>query len=34
MTKLPGALFSAEWELRFFQEKNSKVVLHKLPDRL
>ena len=27
----PVALFSAEWELRFFIEKNPKVILHKLP---
>ena len=30
----PVALFSAEWELKFFIEKNPKVILHKLPDRL
>jgi peptide chain release factor 3 len=30
----PVALFTAEWELKFFIEKNPKVVLHKLPDRL
>ena len=26
----PVALFSAEWELKFFLEKNPKVVLDKL----
>lgn len=30
----PVALFSADWELRFFQEKNPNVILHKLPDAL
>lgn len=30
----PVALFSAEWELKFFQEKNPQVVLHKLPGSL
>ena len=30
----PVALFSAEWEIRFFQEKNPKVVLHTLPAAL
>ena len=30
----PVVLFSAEWELRFFLEKNPKVVLAKLPGRL
>ena len=30
----PVALFSAEWELKFFQEKNPKVILHKLPSAL
>ena len=30
----PVALFSAEWELKFFAEKNPKVQLHKLPGDL
>ena len=30
----PVALFSAEWELKFFVEKNPKVLLHKLPSGL
>jgi peptide chain release factor 3 len=30
----PVALFSADWELNFFLEKNPKVILHKLPDAL
>ncbi len=30
----PVALFSAEWELKFFVEKNPQVVLHKLPSSL
>ena len=30
----PVALFSAEWELKFFLEKNPKVLLHKLPSGL
>ena len=30
----PVALFSAKWELKFFQEKNPKVVLHKVPSAL
>ncbi len=30
----PVLLFSAEWELRFFQEKHPDVILHKLPDAL
>ena len=30
----PVALFSAEWELKFFAEKNPRVVLHKLPSGL
>jgi peptide subunit release factor RF-3 len=30
----PVALFSADWELRFFQDKNPQVILHKLPNKL
>ena len=30
----PVALFSAEWELKFFAEKNPQVHLHKLPGDL
>jgi peptide chain release factor 3 len=30
----PVALFCADWELRYFQEKNPGVLLHKLPGAL